>query len=77
MDVLQVMGEEYISHRPQMVDLTCKLGMQLELKDVTVHDAVLLMDRVMSTGAKVLSSRFMGCAGLNYYLAGDFLAPQT
>ena len=52
----QVMGQGYLQQRGELVDMALGLGRRLQLKDETIHDAVLLMDRVMSTGVRVSSS---------------------
>ena len=51
--VLQVMGQGYLQQRRELVEMALGLGRRLQLKDETIHDAVLLMDRVMSTGVRV------------------------
>ncbi|GMH32210.1 hypothetical protein BSKO_00044 [Bryopsis sp. KO-2023] len=48
----EAMGEEYVQVRSQLVAVAGGLGHRLGLKEETIHDAVLLMDRVMSTGAR-------------------------
>ena len=52
----QVMGQGYLQQRGELVDMALGLGRRLQLKDETIHDAVLLMDRVMSTGVRVSSA---------------------
>lgn len=49
----EAMGEEYICTRSNYISLLLNLGQHLHLKPETVHDAVLLLDRVMSTGARL------------------------
>lgn len=48
-----MMGSSYVCQRNGLVDMAIGLGRRLSLKDDTIHDAVLLMDRVMSTGVRV------------------------
>lgn len=52
----QAMGQQYLQARPQYIDTVFTLGEGLSLKLETMYDAVLLMDRVMSTGIQVLDS---------------------
>jgi len=49
----QVMGQGYLQQRRELVEMALGLGRRLQLKDETIHDAVLLMDRVMSTGVRI------------------------
>lgn len=53
------MSCEYLAERESCIDAAFKLAEQLELADEVVFDAVLLMDRVMSTGAQHDSSLSM------------------
>uniref|UniRef100_A0A7S1SJL1 Cyclin C-terminal domain-containing protein n=1 Tax=Tetraselmis chuii TaxID=63592 RepID=A0A7S1SJL1_9CHLO len=48
---LQAMGVSYLEARPEVVSFALALGTQLQLSLEVVHDAVLLMDRLASTGA--------------------------
>lgn len=48
-----MMGSSYVCQRNGLVEMAIGLGRRLSLKDDTIHDAVLLMDRVMSTGVRV------------------------
>lgn len=47
------MGSSYVCQRNDLVQMAVSVGRRLSLKDDTIHDAVLLMDRVMSTGIRV------------------------
>jgi len=50
---LQHMALPYLQRRPQLVATCLTQAAQLGLKDEVSHDAVLLMDRTMSTGLEV------------------------
>ena len=50
---LQHMALPYLQRRPQLVATCLAQAAQLGLKDEVSHDAVLLMDRTMSTGLEV------------------------
>lgn len=50
---LQAMGITYLQHRTQLVTSLIQCGRQLGLKDEIAHDAVLLMDRTMSTAIQI------------------------
>ena len=50
---LQHMALPYLQRRPQLVAICLNQAAQLGLKDEVSHDAVLLMDRTMSTGLEV------------------------
>ena len=50
---LQHMALPYLQRRPQLVATCLNQAAQLGLKDEVSHDAVLLMDRTMSTGLEV------------------------
>ena len=50
---LQHMALPYLQRRPQLVVTCLSQAAQLGLKDEVSHDAVLLMDRTMSTGLEV------------------------
>ena len=50
---LQHMALPYLQRRPQLVATCLNQAAQLGLKDEVSHDAVLLMDRTMSTGLQV------------------------
>lgn len=52
---LQHMAVPYLQRRPQLVATCLTQAAQLGLKDEVSHDAVLLMDRTMSTGLEVSS----------------------
>lgn len=52
---LQHMALPYLQRRPQLVATCLTQAAQLGLKDEVSHDAVLLMDRTMSTGLEVSS----------------------
>eukprot|EP00951_Prasinocladus_malaysianus_P008937 scaffold65057_cov50-Prasinocladus_malaysianus.AAC.1 len=47
---LQAMSAQYLDSRSELVALADALGSQLSLQTEAVHDAVLLMDRLASTG---------------------------
>lgn len=53
---LQHMAVPYLQRRPQLVATCLTQAAQLGLKDEVSHDAVLLMDRTMSTGLEVSAS---------------------
>ena len=53
---LQHMALPYLQRRPQLVATCLNQAAQLGLKDEVSHDAVLLMDRTMSTGLEVRSA---------------------
>ena len=53
---LQAMGQGYLAMRPHYIETTFQLAASMGLKEVTVYDAVLLMDRVMSTGIQLAHS---------------------
>ena len=63
---LQHMALPYLQRRPQLVASCLQQAAQLGLKDEVSHDAVLLMDRTMSTGLEVTMS-----------LLHEFLAPVS
>lgn len=50
---LQAMGLTYLQHRTQLVSQLIDYGKKLNLKDEIAHDAVLLMDRTMSTAIQI------------------------
>lgn len=52
----QAMCATYRTYRPQFVETAVALGGTFKLKDETVYDAVLLMDRAMSTGIQLSES---------------------
>ena len=60
------MALPYLQRRPQLVASCLQQAAQLGLKDEVSHDAVLLMDRTMSTGLEVTMS-----------LLHEPLAPQS
>lgn len=47
------MGDAYLAIREQIVALGLQIAERMGLQEEILHDAVLLMDRVMSTGARV------------------------
>ncbi|GMH35501.1 hypothetical protein BSKO_03369 [Bryopsis sp. KO-2023] len=49
----QMMGASYVHQRNDLVEMAIGMGRRLNLKDETIHDGVLLMDRVMSTGVRI------------------------
>lgn len=49
------MGFSYLQRRSELVANTLRMGQALGLKEEVVHDAVLLMDRTMSTSLQVSS----------------------
>ena len=49
----ELMGQEYLSQRRELVSMAYDIGIQYELKEETVHDAILIMDRLMSTGVQI------------------------
>lgn len=49
----QIMGSDYIKYRSKLVICALGIGRDFNLRDETIHDAILLMDRVMSTGVKI------------------------
>lgn len=53
------MSCEYLAERENCINAAFKLADQLDLAEEVVYDAVLLMDRVMSTGAQHDSSLSM------------------
>lgn len=50
---LQAMGLTYLQHRAFLVRQLLTHGRQLNLRDEVAHDAVLLMDRAMSTSVQI------------------------
>jgi len=50
---LQAMGLPYLQHRAELVQRMLKYGKQMNLREEIAHDAVLLMDRAMSTSYQV------------------------
>ncbi|KAL3156639.1 hypothetical protein ABBQ38_000922 [Trebouxia sp. C0009 RCD-2024] len=58
---LQHMAVPYLQRRPQLVATCLTQAAQLGLKDEVSHDAVLLMDRTMSTGLEVVAGRSNRC----------------
>ncbi|GMH40845.1 hypothetical protein BSKO_08749 [Bryopsis sp. KO-2023] len=50
---LQAMGLTYLQHRTQLVSQLIQYGKELALKEEIAHDAVLLMDRTMSTAIQI------------------------
>lgn len=61
---LQHMALPYLQRRPQLVATCLNQAAQLGLKDEVSHDAVLLMDRTMSTGLEVRFATTQNCAAL-------------
>jgi len=65
---LQAMGLTYLQRRAELVQRLFKYGKQLNLRDEIAHDAVLLMDRAMSTSYEVkedlLELLSVACLGL-------------
>ena len=50
---LQNMSFAYLQRRPELVNTTMTFAQQLLMKDEVAHDAILLMDRTMSTSLQV------------------------
>ena len=50
---LQNMSFAYLQRRPELVNTTMTFAQQLRMKDEVAHDAILLMDRTMSTSLQV------------------------
>jgi len=48
-----LMGQGYLEQRRELVYMAYGIGNQYDLKEETVHDAILIMDRIMSTGVKI------------------------
>ena len=51
----QNMSFAYLQRRPELVNTTMAFAQQLHMKDEVAHDAILLMDRTMSTSLQVAS----------------------
>ena len=49
----ELMGHDYLEQRHDLVRMAFSIGNHYDLKEETVHDAVLIMDRIMSTGVKI------------------------
>lgn len=57
---LQNMGFAYLQRRSELVATAAEYIARLGLKDEVGHDAILLMDRTMSTSLQVSILRFFG-----------------
>ena len=51
---VQNMSFAYLQRRPELVHTAMVFSQQLHMKDEVAHDAILLMDRTMSTSLQVL-----------------------
>ena len=50
---MQNMSFAYIQRRPELVSIALAYAQQLGMKDEVAHDAILLIDRTMSTSLQV------------------------
>ena len=50
---MQNMSFAYLQRRPELVNTALSYAQQLLMKDEVAHDAILLMDRTMSTSLQV------------------------
>ena len=74
---LQHMALPYLQRRPQLVASCLHQSAQLGLKDEVSHDAVLLMDRTMSTGLEVCPSHALIPCRLHALLASAYVSTTS
>lgn len=49
----ELMEKDYLMQRDQLINYAFIVSNKYDLKEETIHDAVLVMDRIMSTGVKI------------------------
>eukprot|EP00210_Caulerpa_lentillifera_P004588 g4378.t1 len=65
----ELMGREYLDQRRDLVSLAWGIWREYNLKHETIHDAILLMDRIMSTGVRIEEGAWQAFVGALVFIS--------
>eukprot|EP00210_Caulerpa_lentillifera_P002371 g2274.t1 len=65
----ELMGKDYLEQRRDLVSLAWGICREYNLKHETIHDAVLLMDRIMSTGVRIEEGAWQAFVGALVFIS--------